>query len=160
MTASEREPNRIPPEVEDAMKRRNRLSNQIAVLQEERRVVDVQLGGLLLEDHGRERFSFRYGESIVRVKPAWKRALNADGLWAMAELLATAPRLVHQGVNLNYVRWTQVEEIANDYYPGGWKAFEKQYVETFEGPVAIGVMPEHKAPKFLQGLDEGEGVAR
>jgi hypothetical protein len=155
---------RVSEDVMAAIKERNEIAEQIAVLRKQQSHVENRIHALLAEDVGATNVTMRYGATIVRISDVEAtHALTADGQRKYASLLAHSPSLILRAINLsNPSRWAEMRAILDDYYPGGWEAFNRQNVEWGEKEAATSVkfIPEDKAPKFAQSLEDGQAIPR
>ena len=148
-----------------AIKERNEIAEQVAVLRKKQAHVENRIHALLAEDVGSTNVTMRYGATIVRISDVETTHRLTDlGQKEYARLLQRDVRLLLRGVNLsNPSRWAEMRSILDDYYPGGWKAFNKDArVEWGEKEAATSVkfIPEDKAPRFAQSLEDGEAIQR
>jgi hypothetical protein len=155
---------RVGEDVMQQIGERNKVAARIVELREEQARIETRIHGLLSEDLGSTTATLRYGPWIVRIRETdWKHTINNEGQDALAGLVVKSDRLVRRLFNLNSPsRWAAMRDILDDYWEGGWQSFDKQFVEWEEKPVATAVqfIPEEKAPKFAQALEDGEAVIR
>jgi len=155
---------RVGEDVMAAIGERNKIAERITALREEQAQVETRIHGMLAEDLGSTTATLRYGTSIVRIRDTeWKHTINNEGQDALAELVVKDERLVRRLFNMNSPsRWAAMRDMLDDYWDGGWQSFDKEFVDWEEKPVATAVsfIPEDKAPKYAQKLEDGEAVIR
>ena len=155
---------RVGEDVMHAIGERNKVAEAIVELRAEQARIEGRIHGMLAEDLGSTTATLRYGPWIVRIRETeWKHTINNEGQDELAGLVVKDDRLVRRLFNLNSPsRWAAMREMLDDYYEGGWQEFDKEFVEWEEKPVATAVqfIPEDKAPKFAQKLEDGEAVIR
>jgi hypothetical protein len=163
----------IDDTVRNLMAERNKIDGQIANLRAAQANVDRRLQALLLEDAGYERLSFRYGPTIVRVRPKYDLKARRDSESAVFDWIADLAEYDGENVwrrlfNLNQIRWAQLRTVVEakwvtvDFETGeiirGWKAFKSMFLDESEGDIEVKVIPEDKAPLFLQKLEESQAM--
>jgi hypothetical protein len=156
---------RVSEDVMAAIKERNEIAERIAVLREKQAKVENRIHALLAEDVGATNVTMRYGNSIVRISDVEaSHHLTDEGQKEYARLLQQDVRLLLRGVNLrNPDRWAGMVSILDDYYPGGWKEFNTEDRVEWgkkEAATSVKFIPEDKAPKFAQALEDGEAIPR
>jgi len=156
---------RVSEDVMAAIAARNGIAQTIQELREKQQGMENRIHALLAEDVGSTSVTMRYGaDQIVRISDIeTTHVIDEEGQVELSELVAKDPRLVRRLINLkNPSRWAGMRSILDDYYPGGWEACNKSYVEWGEKPAATSVkfIPIDKSPKFAQALEEGEAIIR
>lgn len=158
----------IEPDVLALLKQRNEITDQIAALQAIKKNLDDRLIKLSSEAHG-DYLSFRYGDTIVRIKPSYGVKIKPESNTQVMRFLQEHGDLV-QLARFDALRIGQVKETAGNYYRKvdaatgeirqGWAAMVEDHFETIEGEHEVAVIPIDRAPQFLQRLPEGEGMER
>jgi hypothetical protein len=159
--------------VQNLMAERNNLDGRIAALVAAKAELDRRLKAVLLEDAGLERLSFRYGPTIVRVRPKYRLRARRESEGAIFDWISDLAEYDGQNVyrrlfNLNGIRWAQLRTVVEGAYQEvdietgevsrGWRAFKSRYLDESDGEVEVSVIPEDRAPAFLQKLADREGV--
>ena len=90
----------------------------------------------------------RYGDNIVRYHRGWReRCIDPDGFWDGVTLLASGGQVrVRDLFNPNDVKKTPMPEALRDTF----------FDRTRNDDPTLQLTPLAKAPKFLQGLTEGQ----
>jgi hypothetical protein len=163
----------IDDTVRNLMAERNKIDGQIANLRAAKANVDRRLRAVLLENAGLERLSFRYGPTIVRVSPKYDLRARRNSEGAVFDWIADLAEYDGENVwrrlfNLNGIRWAQLRTVVDavwqevDFETGeitrGWKEFKRRYLDETEGDVEVRIIPEDKAPGFLQKLEDSEAI--
>ena len=158
----------IEPDVLALLKQRNEITDQIASLQAVKKNLDDRLIKLSSEVYG-DYLSFRYGDSVVRIKPKYDVKIRPESNTQVMRFLQENGDLV-QLARFDALRIGQVKEVAGNFYRNtdpetgeirqGWAAMVADHFEAIEGEHEVAVMPVDKAPQFLQRLAEGEGLTK
>jgi hypothetical protein len=158
----------VEPDVLALLKQRNEITDQIATLQAVKKNLDDRLIKLAAETHG-DYLSFRYGDSVVRIKPSYSVKIKPESINEVMGFLQGHGELARLA-RFDALRIGQVKELAGDHYRvidpetgeirQGWSAMVEDHFEQIEGEHEVAVMPLERAPQFLQRLPEGEGMER
>jgi len=132
-------------DMDEAVQLYRQAARQAAAARNVERACGVQLA-LLLGKGG----AVRLGPNVVRYAKGWSEScIDHDGFAdALRRMAASGAIDVGKLVNPNSVRKTAMPQAMRDTF----------YVKTDDPVPSLKLVPIDRAPKFLQGLEEGEVV--